>query len=166
MSELRASVDPRLSSRTRWVAGLAFALLCALWVFPQGVRDTPYHGDEGGWISAANYHTDLLLDLDFAHDKWSETPVGAFGSLNQQLGKIILGLGLRLHPAREPGDSEFLRLYGFGRSLLWNRDHGRLAPKGILERARSVMATGSYLCVGLIFLAGWRYGNFWCGVAV
>lgn len=118
-----------------------------------------FMGDESGWIAAAGYYTDLALHGELSRDKWEAADLRIFGGINPNLGKFILGTGLRLHPGREPHDLEFRRLYNFDRGLAWNIEHGRVPQTDTVHRARSVNRTFSVGCVVLLFLGLAYYSN-------
>jgi hypothetical protein len=61
------------------------------------VRRAPFAGDETGWISAAFYHTGLVLAGDFSHASWVAPDAASYGNMNPQLGKLLMGLPLQVH---------------------------------------------------------------------
>ncbi len=144
---------------------LAAAVVGAtFWVFYGPVRHEPFMGDETDWISSGNYYTALVLAGDFRHEKWVANELGIVGNFNQNLGKVLLGLGVRLHWQQQPGDAEYLALYDWGRSYEANRALGQVPPPGLLLRARESEIAFVAGCAGLLFLVGTLIGGELCGV--
>jgi len=93
----------------RWLvrAALAAGVIAATFaVFHGPVRTEPFMGDETDWISSGNYYTGLVLQGDFRHEAWVANHLGIVGNFNQNLGKVLLGLGVRRHWQRQPGDAD------------------------------------------------------------
>lgn len=105
-------------------------------------------GDETGWITSGNYYTSLLLARDFAPHAWDGEHLGSWGRVNPHLGKLIIGIWIRIHPLQEPGDSTYDRMYDWAETLEMNKAQGNTPPAGLLRRARSV----SVLILTLMFL--------------
>lgn len=121
-------------------------------------------GDETDWISSGNYYTALVLAGDFRHEKWVANELGIVGNFNQNLGKVLLGLGVRLHWQQQPGDAEYLALYDWGKSFEVNRALGQVPSPGLLLRARESEIVFVAACAVLLFLVGTLIGGELCGV--
>jgi len=133
------------------------------WVFYEPVRSEPFMGDETDWISSGNYYTALVINGDFRHEKWVANHLGIVGNFNQQLGKVLLGLGIRLHWQRQPGDTEYIRLYDWGKSYDVNKALGQVPPPGLLLRARESEIVFVAGCAALLFLGGTLVAGELCG---
>ncbi len=117
--------------------------------------------DEPGWVSSANYYTNLLLHGDFQHQKWECTQCENWGSLNPHLGQWIIGLFLKVQvPQQEP---VFFNLYNFQISMDENIKQGNIPPRQILLPARSISAIFGILSGFLIFFIGYFSNNKWLG---
>ena len=126
------------------------------------IEKAQFHGDESGWISSANYYTNLLyLKGDCQRQKWECKGCGPWGSLNPHLGKWIIGTFLKVYvPQQEP---VFFNLYEFGTTLDENIKIGSVPPHQILLAARMVSAVFGVLCGLLIFSIGYFSNNKWVG---
>lgn len=147
----------RRRAARRWAirAVLTAGVIAAtFWVFHEPVRTEPFMGDETDWISSGNYYTTLLLRGDFRHEAWVANHLGIVGNFNQNLGKVLLGLGVRWHPQRQPGDTEYLALYDWGQPFEVNRALGQVPPPDLLLRARESEIVFVAGCAVLLFLAG------------
>lgn len=117
--------------------------------------------DEPGWISSANYYTNLLLQGDFQHQKWECTQCENWGSLNTHLGQWIIGIFLKVQvPQQEP---VFFKFYNFQISMDENIKQGNIPPQHILLAARNISAVFGVLCGLLIFFIGYFSNNKWIG---
>jgi len=151
----------------RWLvrAALAAGVIAATFaVFHGPVRTEPFMGDETDWISSGNYYTGLVLQGDFRHEAWVANHLGIVGNFNQNLGKVLLGLGVRMHWQRQPGDAEYLALYDWGKSYETNRALGQVPPPGLLLRARESEIIFVAGCAVLLFLAGTLIAGEVCGL--
>ncbi len=160
------AVDRRRPA-VRWAvrALLAAGIIAAtFWVFREPVRTEPFMGDETDWISSGNYYTALVLQGDFRHEAWVANHLGIVGNFNQNLGKVLLGLGVRWHPQRQPGDTDYLALYDWGKPYEINHALGQVPPPGLLLRARESEIVFVAGCAVLLFLAGTLISGEICGV--
>lgn len=141
-------------------------IFLALYVFASvnllsHIEKNPIHTDEPGWVSSANYYTDLLLQGDFNHQKWECVQCFNWGSLNTHLGQWIIGAFLKVVvPQQEP---VFFKFYIHGVSLDENIKQGTIPPRQTLLAARSIPAIFGILCGILIFFIGYYAYNKWIG---
>ena len=141
----------RLAFRLVLAAGL---VAYATYDVGRRITEVPFMGDEATWILAGNYYTDLLVRGEFTHSSWVANHLLDAGNLNPHLGKVLLGLGIRFHPSRQPGDAEYHGQFDWSKSELQNYREGRLPPEPLLLRARSTAAVFTVGCALLLFLIG------------
>jgi 4-amino-4-deoxy-L-arabinose transferase-like glycosyltransferase len=138
---------------------IAASLVCiaaAATIFPR-IDETPFHGDESGWISSAYHYTDLLLTLDTTPSKWECQECSTWGSLNLHLGQWLIGLPLVMDP--DIRGRRFSRYYDFDLSFDDNVAQGRVPPQDILSRSRRAVAVVGVLCCLIVFAIGYvAYG--------
>lgn len=146
----------------RRIALLLAVIAISSVVFFRNVFTTPFHGDESGWISSGRYYSDLLLSGNFRTDAWEGSVCGPWNSLNQNLGKWMYGLPLKLY-ALQTG-RQFWGFYNGKLSLEENRKRGNVPPDDILFRARMATAAGGVLICVLLFLIGARVRDDWTGL--
>ena len=118
------------------------------------IPQVPFHPDEAEWILAGNYYSDLLVRGDFTHSEWVANHLRDVGNLNPQLGKLLLGMGIRMHPNRQPGDAEYRGQYDWGKSQRWNYDNGNVPQVDFLLRAREASSVFAVGCALILFLIG------------
>jgi hypothetical protein len=75
---------------------IASVLVASAAVLFRSAQRVSFHGDESGWIASGLYYSDLVLSRDFTWEKWRCRDCHAWGSLNPQLGKLMIGLPLSL----------------------------------------------------------------------
>lgn len=170
--ETEASKEPIV--RRRKASGLEkffFAAFFALLMIVPGERilgqkiaQQNFMGDETIWITAGLHYTDLVLRGDFDHRHWDAPELASAGSLNQPLGKYMLGAGIRLHPDLEAADLDFRGVYTYSKSVGWNAARGKVPTKGLLRRAREVNSLIALACFLLLFAAVTLYSNPFAGV--
>lgn len=122
-----------------------------------------FMGDETIWITAGLYYTDLISRGDFDHAHWDAPELATAGSLNQPLGKYMLGAGIRVHPNREASDLDFRGVYNYSQSVGWNAAQGKVPTEGLLRRAREVNAVIALACFVLLFASVTLYSNPFAG---
>ncbi len=149
------------TKRKRLYLSLALVLiLLSGYILISTIGDSEFHKDEPGWISSSIYYTNLLAQGNFTKAKWANPDLGPWGEFNPQLGKIILGIGLRI---LEP-DQEFRNIYDFEKTEIKNRDEGNIPPRELLYSARKVSTFFGILCVLLLFSFGIYLKNYWIGL--
>jgi 4-amino-4-deoxy-L-arabinose transferase-like glycosyltransferase len=115
------------------------------------------HVDESGWVASGIYYSGLVLDGDLSWDHWRCSPCEPWGSLNPQLGKLMIGLPLRAYwsafPSQreQPSDHD----YAFGQSVEQNIAERRVPPHDTLTIARRASAVIGILCCLLVFGIGY-----------
>jgi 4-amino-4-deoxy-L-arabinose transferase-like glycosyltransferase len=143
------------SARFAIVASLV-CIAAGATIFPR-IDETPFHGDESGWISSAYHYTDLLLTRDTTLSKWECQECSTWGSLNLHLGQWLIGLPLVADPGLR--GRRFSRYYDFDLSFEDNVAQGRVPPRDILSRARRAVAVVGVLCCLVVFAIGYlAYG--------
>lgn len=160
-----ASSIGKMSSlfKNRWVLFI-LGLLCLLssaLLFSK-IGETSFHGDESGWIASGNYYSGLLLKGDFRRENWICQECGPWGSLNMHLGKLLIGIPLRI--VSHETDQEFSSYYDWGQSLEENLKGGTVPPEEILLQARRVSAVFGMLCCLLVFAFGYFSHSVWTGL--
>jgi hypothetical protein len=133
------------------VRAAALVGLASLVILAAQINRTPFHGDEGSWISAGVYYTSLIERRDFALDSWTCDACGPWGSLNQQLGKILVGAPAKL-AADASGKPYTLRFYHFENSYEQNVAEDRVPPAEMLTASRLASAAFGALCCVALFL--------------
>ncbi len=123
---------------------------------------TEFHGDESGWITSGRYYTDLVSEGNFQWDDWECPKCNAWGSINMQLGKLLIGIPVALDP--QASGQAFSSYYDFGASLDENTRQGRVPPRETLIRARSASAVFGVLCCVVVFAIGTCAYNTFVGV--
>jgi len=156
---------PSPRQRTPDLAGIVVAVLVTLasWTFLfTQVERTRFHGDESGWISAGVYSTELIMRGDFDRESWNCFDCAEWGSLNMQVGKLLVGLPHAMdRSARGRG---FFRFYDFEASRAENVRENRIPPPDILRRARIASTVFGAVCCLLIFAIGYLSFNVFVGV--
>ena len=122
---------------------------------------TAFNGDESGWIASGGYYTELVLSRDFDREKWACSECSGWGSLNLHLGKWLVGIP-QTFDGRARG-RRFFRFYEFDQSLEENILQGRVPPRDVLRRARSVSVVFGVLCGLLVFTIGHVSFNVYVG---
>jgi 4-amino-4-deoxy-L-arabinose transferase-like glycosyltransferase len=143
---------------------ISIALLASLTLF-KNVEKTKFNGDESGWISSGYYFSNLLLEGDFAWQQWWKTPKEGegFSSWFQlHLGQWVIGIPMKV--LAENGEQEYSGFYHFDKTLEKNKQEGRVPPRSVLLRARSVSVVIGTLCCLLIFAIGYYSNNLWTGI--
>ena len=129
-------------------------------IFLLNHRDkTEFHGDETGWVSAGLYYTDLLMGHDFDCEHWRGEGLSAWGGMNPQVGKWVLGIPLRSHFP----EYHYKAIYDFGASYKKNEAAGNVPDQEVLHYARGVAAVAGTLCCLALFIFGCRSGHCWGG---
>ena len=132
-------------------------------VLSRSVQSTAFLGDESGWISSGIYYSDLVLNRDLTWEKWRCGACATWGSLNPQIGKLMIGLPLRIYSSihsPERGD-DFDGYYDFAQSFDANLAQGRVPPNRSLIRARSTTVVIGVLCCLLVFGIGYLSDSWW-----
>lgn len=148
---------PSAGSSVRFaIVACLVCIAAAATIFPR-IDETPFHGDESGWISSAYHYTDLLLTLDTTSSKWECQECSTWGSLNLHLGQWLIGLPLVMDPGIR--GRRFSRYYDFDLPLEDNVAQGRIPPRDILLRGRRAVAVVGVLCCLIVFAIGYiAYG--------
>jgi 4-amino-4-deoxy-L-arabinose transferase-like glycosyltransferase len=149
--------------KNKWVLSISgvVCLLSGVLLFSK-IGETNFSGDESGWISSGNYYSGLLLKGDFRRENWICPECGPWGSLNMPLGKLLIGIPLRI-VSQETG-REFSSYYDWGESHQENLKGGKVPSTDILLQARRVSAAFGVLCCLLIFAIGYFSHNVWTGL--
>jgi hypothetical protein len=151
--------------------GVLIVILLASVIIFGALDDAWFHEDEAGWISAGYHYSDALLAGDFSWRTWACPECHAWGSLNMPLGKLLIGLPLRLYSNANRGGEAFFGLYDGSRSHAENVADGRVPPADILQRGREAAAVFGVLTCVLLFvlgyyLAGWLAGLLAVGLTL
>jgi flagellar biogenesis protein FliO len=162
-SVLAAAVGDSGDEVCRCGSSVRFAIVASLvciaagaTIFPR-IDETPFHGDESGWISSAYHYTDLLLTLDPTSSKWECQECSTWGSLNLHLGQWLIGLPLVMDPGIR--GRRFSQYYDFDLPSENNVAQGRIPPRDILLRGRRAVAVVGVLCCLIVFSIGYlAYG--------
>jgi len=146
--------------KNKWVLSISgiVCLLSSALLFGK-VGETSFSGDESGWIASGNYYSGLLLKGDFTRENWICPECGPWGSLNMPLGKLLIGIPLRI-VSQETGQ-QFSSYYAWGQSLEENLKGGKVPPREILLQARRMSAVFGVLCCLLVFAIGYFSHNVW-----
>lgn len=120
----------------------------------------PVFGDEVGWISASSRAADLFLSGRFDWDLWNARDFGAYGTMNPPVGKLALGIPLRVGDTAAP----FEGLWDWSLDEAGNRSKGNIPPPALLLRGRWVAAAHSALFVVVICALGWEAGGAGVGL--
>ena len=146
-----------LPTGIRWIKFLAFALVggFAFVSLLPATKSSPIFGDEIGWISASSYTADLLRSGRFDWRFWNTDSFGSYGSLNPPIGKLALGLPMRIGNQNPP----FQRLWDWSLDETGNRIRGNLPPQDLLLFARRIAALQSALLVVVACALGWEVGG-------
>lgn len=136
------------------VGGLAWASLLP------STRTSPIFGDEISWISVSSYTVDLVRSGRFDWKFWNTDAFGAWGPMNPPLGKLALGLPLRLGNPDPP----FRGYWDWSLDEQENRARGNLPPPALLEAARKVAALHAALLVAVVCALGWEVGGIAVGL--
>ena len=151
----------------RRLGSLAAGVLVLSWlVLAARVSRTPFHGDEGSWIAAGVYYMALLQRGDFRRDEWACERCGPWGSLNPQLGKLLIGAPAKLR-ADASGKPYTLQFYHFENSLETNEQEGRVPPLAMLRTSRLTSAAfGAACCAAVFLLTVTHFGSVPAAIAV
>ncbi len=147
----------RIEQRPTLYVSAIVCLLASAVLFGR-LGQTPFHGDESGWIASGRYYAGLLATGDFDRTKWECVPCGPWGSLNMPLGKLLIGIPTVF--SRQHG---FFRLYDFDQSLQQNIARGNVPAAETLLSARAASAVFGILCCLLVFAIGCATWNTWTG---
>jgi len=150
--------------RRLWLAVLiASVILVSTVVLFRSLKSTPFHKDESGWIASGNYYSDLLLKHDFAWENWQCSACGPWGSLNPPIGKLMIGMPLRIFSPAPPSErgADFRGYYDFEESFEQNLTQGRVPPDKILILARRPSAVVGILCCLLVCGIGYMCDSWW-----
>ena len=133
------------------IAGLLIVLMGAELAF-ESHSDRPATVDEPSWITTG-YLTWRLVTEAAPPERWStaytERRLGAWGTLNPPLGKLIIGAAVAY--AREPGDPvRYVWLWPY--SYEANLKAGTLPPPSLLSSVRGVMVPFGVLALLLVYL--------------
>lgn len=120
----------------------------------------PVFGDEPGWIAASSREADLFLAGRFDWNLWNEKDFGAYGPMNPPLGKLALGLPLRVGDASVPHRA----LWDWALDEAGNRSEGNVPPQDLLVRARRIAAAHAALFVVIVCALGWEVGGAGVGL--
>jgi 4-amino-4-deoxy-L-arabinose transferase-like glycosyltransferase len=164
MPDRERSTAPYASSSMtkRFLSIAGFLCLLSGAVLYGRVDETPFHGDESGWISSGRYYADLVLVGDFRWERWICLECDTYGSLSMPLGKLLIGLPLGIgSPEAGPAFSAY---YDFQRSFEENRTAGMVPPPSLLLRARRASAAFGVLCCVLVFAVGYASHGAWTGL--
>jgi 4-amino-4-deoxy-L-arabinose transferase-like glycosyltransferase len=146
---------------------MASVLVASAAVLFRSAQRVAFHGDESGWIASGLYYSDLVLSRDFTWEKWRCRDCYAWGSLNPQLGKLMIGLPLRISSSVFPSlpQDDFGGYYDFDRPFDQNVAQGRVPPVETLMRARRTSVVLGVLCCLLIFGIGYLCDSPWTAVS-
>jgi 4-amino-4-deoxy-L-arabinose transferase-like glycosyltransferase len=130
------------------------------------VRRAPFAGDETGWISAAFYHTGLVLAGDFSHASWVAPDAASYGNMNPQLGKLLMGLPLQVHARYFNEGRVYQGSYVFREQTYeQNVAAGQVPPRNILLVGRAASAFFGGLWMLLAAWLCYRCGGRFAAVA-
>jgi hypothetical protein len=118
-------------------------------------RTSRVFGDEIGWISASSRAADLVRSGDFDWDAWEMSSLGAYGAMNPPVGKLAIGLPMRLGNPAPPFDG----LWDWSLDEVGNEGKGNLPPRDELLKARRIVAMHSALLVVAVCALGWSLGG-------
>lgn len=149
--------------KNKWILSIS-GILCLLSgaILFSKIGETSFHGDESSWIASGNYYSGLLLKGDFKRENWICPECGPWGSLNMHLGKLLIGIPMKI--VSQETDQEFTSFYDWGESLEENLRDGKVPPMDILLRARRMSAVFGVLCCLLVFAIGYFTYNVWTGL--
>lgn len=127
--------------------------------------------DESSWISAGLLTRDLVAERQPPSEwvsAYERRGLGEWGNLNPPIGKLLIGVFA--HPVRQPGDT-VAYAWTWGQTLDWNRRYGRLAPRHLLQAARTGIAWTGVLSLVLAYaiavqLVGARWIALWAPLAL
>lgn len=145
-----------------WMKLPVLALVaCLAWLsLLPNTRTTPIFGDEVSWIASSSYTSDLVLSGTFDWSHWNPTDLGPYGPMNPPLGKLALGLPLRLGNHVAP----FHRLWDWSLNEQENRAQGNLPSPALFQSARRVAATHAALLAAVVCALGWEVGGLSLGL--
>jgi len=130
------------------------AVSATIAAFRGPILGEPFMGDEAVWIPAGNYYLGLILKGDFRNSEWIANQLETGGNFNPHLGKVLLALGIRLHPNRAMGDTEYVTVYDWSKAPEGNRAIGRMPSDGLLIRGRESAEVFVVGCIVLILITG------------
>jgi 4-amino-4-deoxy-L-arabinose transferase-like glycosyltransferase len=128
------------------------------------VQRTRFRGDESGWISAGLYYTDLLVTGHASWEQWACPSCGAWGRLNPQLGKWLVGIPVSVYSDLRLQGARFDRLYDFDETLEENMANGRVPSSDLLFAARRASVVFGVLSCALLFAIGYASANLATGL--
>lgn len=161
-------------TRRGWCAGTALVLLFAVPVLGFNIPVTGFHGDEAGWIPAALETAEAVVSLDAHDDVWEGHDLLLYGGINPPLGKMMIGLPLRVWESARHAEVDPNPVYNWNQSVELNIIEGRVPPLPQLYAARAICAfyaLGACLAVFAMasvalrleigVLAGWLTAGNW-----
>lgn len=152
----------RQTTAAFWVS-LLLVIVASWAVLRNNLRTAPFHGDESNWIASAYYYTDLLLERDFTWEKWDCPACGAWGSLNLHLGKLLIGLPLKVYSETQLNGQEFTQYYSFSQPLKVNQANGRVPPGEMWLFARRMSIVYGTLTCAAAFVIGFLVADLLAG---
>lgn len=126
----------------------------------RSTKEVPVFGDEPGWVAASSREADLFLAGRFDWNLWNEKDFGAYGPMNPPLGKLALGLPLRVGDASVPHRA----LWDWSLDEAGNRSMGNIPPQDLLVRGRRIAAAQAALFVMIVCALGWEIGGVGIGL--
>ncbi len=130
------------------------AVVATVWIFREPIVREPFMGDEAVWIPSGNYYLGLILKGDFRNADWVANHLETGGNFNPHLGKVLLALGIRWHPNRMAGDTDYATVYDWSKPPEWNRANGHMPSEGLLVRGRESAGVFVAGCAVLLLIAG------------
>jgi len=156
------SKQSRRTATAYWVS-LVLIIVASWTVLGNNIGTAPFHGDETNWITYAYYYTDLLLERDFTWEKWDCPTCGPWGSLNLHLGKLLIGLPLKLYSATQLDGQEFTQTYEFSQPFEVNQANGRVPPGEMWLFARRMSIVYGTLTCAAAFVIGFLVADLLAG---
>lgn len=166
---MEALVPHVFGTRLRSPAAVSFAtrivalFLVGLFAWASLLRSTstaPVFGDESGWFAASSREADLVLAGRFEWNLWNANDYGAYGRMNPPLGKLALGLPLRVGASTPP----HAKLWDWSLDEAGNRAVGNVPPQDLLVRGRRIAAAHAALFVVVVCALGWEIGGVGIGL--
>src|SRR5262245_10929464 len=99
----------------RFLVGLLVVVSVSATRLVAQLPTTPFHPDEANWITASMYYTRLVVSGNLDAVAWRGDHLRAWGALNPQLGKWLIGVPLTVHEHRT--GRRFDGWYDFNRTL-------------------------------------------------
>lgn len=118
------------------------------------LSNTPYHGDESGWVRASLHVAERLENGNFEPAAWEFEKDGAWGNLNPPLGKFIFSLAHFTMSRNEDGALPAPpEKYYFGHNYRKNLAKGRVATEELRRPLQYVsLLFGALLLITIITL--------------